>query len=271
MNGQEKDLSNYWLRGWIYHINDQMKPELGDGWHRLGCWLIRMFLDESTLLRATTVHFISAFTETQILIDDPDRRQMSRGPWLNTPEDWWAQPWVMTEDNWTPCMIAAGFLDEDRAKFMAHALWKRWGFFWNYKTIGSTIINKDMPDVAKPDTWGVVMRSLNRWYFYPLLWLTDVWLLLAGLVRIVASIVYPSDTGPCLNHQLRLIQARKRWPTPVSFIARQLYTHLRMQPTDSLGSRMKGYAVYNVWVQYFDGDRNPPMDVVMKPLIWENL
>lgn len=284
VSGQTRELSSFYVvDDWIAHRDPaNNKLELGDGWQRAGTWILTELLDPVLpMTKHGTSHFLRCYRET---VKFSGGHQLIRGPLIYgiTAEnplgfnEWWAKLWVMSEDNWTPAMIAVGFCDGPvcglAAQDMAKALIKRFGFFWNYKTIGSMEINKKVPDVAFLTTYGVIIRSLKLWYLWPLLVVCDAWLLLQSVVRVVASIFFPKDTGPCLNHQLRLIQARKRLPTPISWLARWLYTHLRMNPVnEETGLRMKGYAVYNVWVQYFMGWGKPPVDVLVKPMIMEYL
>jgi hypothetical protein len=174
MSGSVRDprpLKDFMIDGWIHHIDPQTgKPERGDGWQRLGTFLIASNLYGSggsnaqrwDTLFSLSQYFVTAVGRTKLTGYPPQgklgRPQLVRAPTLSTPPfatndiddwyqyaDWWNLECTMSEDNWIPMMIAGGFLVDfcyDDVKEQALTLLKRWGFSGTIKPSGLGLSTK---------------------------------------------------------------------------------------------------------------------------------
>jgi hypothetical protein len=79
-----------------------------------------------------------------------------------------------------------------------------------------------LPDVTDPSIWGAYIRGLSAWPLYPLLFLTDLVLVIQSLITL-----YETDNGTAsddqLTQQMLLLQSNYRLKTPVSMLAMWLY------------------------------------------------
>lgn len=152
-------------------------------------------------------------------------------------------PTDVSRDQSTP-MIALLGLKENRVmlKTMLKLQIKRWGLFPN-------------KDFDGPSDWGNYIRALRAWYLYPLLWLTDLALIVESIIRNFSKITDSSDD---LNHTVLLIQAQKVYPTLISWIARKLYVHGRGRSTGGIQA---------AWDDYYDNGGNNPLNILYRDLI----
>lgn len=70
---------------------------------------------------------------------------------------------------------------------------------------------------------GYYIRGFKCLPMYPLLLLGDTQLLINSVLRVVISWVTRDNTSDDINHTLALLQAQRRMPTLISFVARKLY------------------------------------------------
>lgn len=75
-------------------------------------------------------------------------------------------------------------------------------------------------DIVGPTDYGVFIRAFNFIPFYPLLFLTDLGLVVESIIRVFAK---STDVSDDINHTLYLLQAQNRLATPVSWLARKIY------------------------------------------------
>lgn len=81
-------------------------------------------------------------------------------------------------------------------------------------------------DIGFVEDLGYYIRAFNSWYAYPLLLLGDMQMLVNSVIRCIKG-RDPIDTSDDINHTLALIQAQKHLATPISWIARKVYTWFR--------------------------------------------
>ena len=194
--------------------------EFGDSAQRLGMmWFFERCTGKVTIGRpmfnVDDPHNSGVFTET-FLKGEPKRHWDKRL--------WEGQPGCMSRDNATPMICAHAGI----AKVWHWWLLKRFGFFWNTKDLGKSQARKvPITDFAGPTVWGALWRSAGWWWLWPLLVVTDLFLLLKTLFRIFYSKVKPTHTTDDLNLQVLLHQAEVQYPTPfgcLGMVVSGLYT-----------------------------------------------
>ena len=173
------------------------------------------------------------------------RRHPDRAPDAGQPGvrdfAYWNNPSVFSRDQWVSLCIALGFYEmtaELQRLFTAHR--KRWFFHQNY-------------DLTGPQHFGIWIRSLNAKYMWPLLFVTDIFLVLSSFIDLAKYYTDPDDTSDVINGVLVLIQAAERMPTPLSWLARKL-----------MGARnpQEAFGIY-----FNPATGAPPFDGLYRPLI----
>jgi len=135
------------------------------------------------------------------------------------PDIWEGQEGSLSRDNAVPMIAANSYY----AKWICKKLLKRFGFFWNYKNIAGEVKAFPITDFAGLKVWGAIIRSAGWWYLYPLLIITDLFLLINALLRVLSSKIKPTHTSDDLNIQVLLGQASRRYPTPLGWLANLVY------------------------------------------------
>lgn len=144
--------------------------------------------------------------------------------------DWAANPRTFSRDQQRSLVVAMGALKQKKKLF--RIFWehiKRGGFYQNNQEIDGS---KKLADFAAPDILGEYIRAfwmagiLPVLILWPLLLLTDV----SALVGLVISLIkwkrHPEDVDDD-NQILTVLQAKVALPTPISWLTRKLYKHLR--------------------------------------------
>ncbi len=81
-------------------------------------------------------------------------------------------------------------------------------------------------DIGLLGDLGYYIRSFRSWYAYPALLLGDFQLLVNSIFRCFAG-RDPDNVSDDVNHTMGLLQAQYIYPTPISYLARKIYKHLR--------------------------------------------
>lgn len=138
---------------------------------------------------------------------------------------WWSQDCVMSRDQWTPNAIAVGSMDlNENLWWMIKGHLKR-GLCFATNTCPDEVMasksNWKLPDLTVLSSWGYYIRSLRAYPLWPALLITDLELLANSIIIVSNSIWAPTNTDVS-NHVNSIIQAKRRLPTPISWIARQI-------------------------------------------------
>lgn len=135
---------------------------------------------------------------------------------------WTYQDCVMSRDQWIPNAIAAGSLELQNwldYLFLGHL---RRGLLFTTNTCPDEVFqtkqNWKIPDLTILSSHGIYIRSYKFWPLYPLLWLFDLEILVNSLIIVYQSYSNPAETD-VVNHICKLIQAKRRLPTLVSWLA----------------------------------------------------
>lgn len=151
-------------------------------------------------------------------------RNPTRNPVIS-PAKSWNDPSDFSRDQTIPMILSLGQMSKlDVLGDLLKAQLKRFGLFQN----------KDLPD---PQTAGAYIRGFYAWYLYPLLFVTDLGLVVESIVRCLTS--DPDDVSDDINHTLLLLQSQYTLDTPIAFIARKIYVIFRHS------------GVQGVWDRYF--------------------
>lgn len=172
------------------------------------------------------------------------------------PEKWYSSPLNFSRDQ-TRMLLAAMVVmdDKERVGGLAKKLLKNFGLhpniYPNWCKPGDSEYKKKFPDPIIPSEISAIIRGMELWWAYPALFFLDSFLFL-DILFAVCHDRYLKQTGERTDQHTMLlvdfITAMKRYPTPVSFLARQLYKF-----TDFEGALK--------WI--FDQERSndPPLDI----------
>lgn len=180
------------------------------------------------------------------------------------PTKWWGQPGTMSRDNTFPLIVAMGLLGLQHQVYrLMFMLIKRAGWFWNTKHIWPSPNDPvKLPDLIGPMTVAALIRAGLLWPLYPLLVAIDLWAILAVAVRITVAVYKPGDTSDDLNLTAYLLQAKKVFPTPFSFLARKLYRgRPAAAPDEAPLEKYEGFGPVTAFKEYFRPELGaPPID-----------
>ncbi len=96
-------------------------------------------------------------------------------------------------------------------------------------------------DICWPQHYGLYIRAKNMWGLWPLLWLSDIGLVIDCLFGMIKGLINPSYTDDAINNPVMLEQAKRVLPTPVSWFARKIYYKFRRMPVcDAIRFYFKG-------------------------------
>jgi len=258
-----KQLSDYRdPLGFIGHRDDHGALEFGDAAQRLGFEYVAVYPQG-------TLRFLM---RAQMLFEGPEP--------VRHPDNsqWWGRPGTMSWDNLFP--ILCGMLlssKQSYGKFMHiyKLLFKRGFFLWNTKKIGQWDDAKKIPDwcgplpiVGKLKTWPIFFRGL---FLYGPMWLAtpalvmivifDFLTIIDSLWLVLQSLTAPKRTTDDLNHLVFLRTASITLWTPGLWISKLIYKHFRLPAEDEAGNvYVSVYGPQTALDQYFDGDRNPPLN-----------
>lgn len=169
-------------------------------------------------------------------------------------DKWYDLHLRMSRDQWIPNAIALGYVGSLRQKLSMICGMALRGFLFttNLYNNGTDPGPKKIPDVTALSSWGIILRWLPIWTVLPWIPLCILDLaLLYGSYSLNKS--YPTNPGDgnSLNQVNLLLQARYRFPTPASWLARKL---LPLQ------------SVLNDFDIYF-GNGGPPMNVIARDFL----
>lgn len=95
--------------------------------------------------------------------------------------------------------------------------------FWNqFKNFG----RYPNGDIAGPEDLGYYIRAFQIWQLYPVLIVGDLQMFVNTLIRLYKG-RDTNDVSDDINHTLSLLQAQYVLPTPISWLARKLYKHIK--------------------------------------------
>ena len=126
-----------------------------------------------------------------------------------------------SRDQWTPNVIALGFIGtpKQKADMILGCAMRGFLFTTNIYRNGDTPGKPKLPDLTLFSSWGFLFRWCP--IFWPLLFLTDLDLLIGSLIWRY-RFKHSTDNTDILNHVNALIQAYFSCPTPISWLARKL-------------------------------------------------
>lgn len=155
-------------------------------------------------------HFLSEYRKLEIkpgiLVRHPDE-----GPNCGKPgyRDFacWNNPKVLSRDQWVPIVIALGAWGRTvELKALFKESRKRFFFHQN-------------GDLTGPSHWGVWIRAFQIQWLKPVLYFTDLFLVLGALIDLVKAQFKPNDTSDVINGTIQLIQANRCQPTVFTRLA----------------------------------------------------
>jgi hypothetical protein len=123
-----------------------------------------------------------------------------------------ADPSEMGRDQMNPLIIALGEYPDQLARLNRwdSAQYNRYGRYQN-------------KDIMGPQDYGMTIRAYkNKWHYF-LLPLCDLGLVINSIFRLLGRLRDANDTTDDVLHSLMIIQAYYTAPTPVSWLARQIY------------------------------------------------
>ncbi len=125
-----------------------------------------------------------------------------------------SDPNRFSRDQQRPIIMALGMYDmHDRLGRMALAHLLRFGKYQNKDYLG-------------PSHLGEYLRAFKAWPLYPVLFFTDVGLLVSS-VDIAVRARLDGDNVDDNNHLMALIQSKQVMPTPLSWLASRIYKDFR--------------------------------------------
>lgn len=124
------------------------------------------------------------------------------------------QPEDFSRDQTNPLLMAMGMYDmDDKLIGWWKGLIKRFDRYQN-------------ADYAGPQDWGMYIRARKLKHLAFLLPIFDISLIIGSIIRCIAGRKF-DDVGDDINHTMLLMQAIKVYSTPVSYIARFIYSKFR--------------------------------------------
>ena len=204
------------------------------------------------------------------------------------PDFWGSNPNTFSRDQWVPLATLLGYfgylLNDSRYRYEFNQLFKkhlkRFGFCWNTKrnwqyptlekhkqAIEDKIIGRKVqwdysskiPDFLFIHHWGVYIRGFNKTILWPLLFITDLGLVLDAMLKVFAS---TRGNGKTIDNNfiVMMLQAQVIMPTPLIFIAKWIYSK-----KVKLHSTKIDTAHDALWT-YFKNTNYPPIHHVSVPL-----
>lgn len=258
-----KNIANYMKDGWIFHYDDNGQPEFGDGTSRFGLKWFPIFtqIDAVFFKRAFIEGYVAAF----------ERDEPVRYPFDDTK--WYGKTGFMSRDNTIPCLSCLAVLGETiLLRSFLKRIAGRGGFLWNTKHIGQQDNKWKIPDWCGISLIALIARGevasenglmflISYLFYLPFLVLADVFLLLSAIFRIIKLYLDADDCGDCINLICLMSAIREtKTETPLSFLARMIYSGLHPGAGPSNQARMRGYGPLTSFKHYFAGDKNPPID-----------
>lgn len=222
----------------------QANGDGGDCCSRTGLFWYAIFIFRGGA-RPDRDEFMADFRQLRVSIPGNLRRHPDQGPNCGKPgaRDFscWNNPRVFSRDQLIPILIALGAWDrkvELTEILKAHL--KRFFFCQN-------------GDLTGPQHFGVWIRAFENKFFKPILYVTDLFLVLGALIDLVKFKFNPGDTSDVIIGALQIIQGKRVLPT--------FLTHLAAWILNFRG-------VQDAWNIYFHHKTGaPPFNDLYRPLI----
>lgn len=261
-----KRLANYLdEHGFIGHFDDNGVLEFGDGLQRFSMMGLFTYL---TALRfhgaAFAAHIIEPFMHgyKSIFVDEEPTRH-----WDHTK--WFGKQGTCSRDQLRPAFCALAAMGQAGELWSLFKKLAKRGFFaWNTKHIGQHDDKWKVPDFIGIAPMHSFLRGGMRVYpllmlLWPFLLITDFFIFINVLFRLVVGIIDRNDSSNDLNMTCDLLLIKQIGPqTPFSWVAHELYFGLmpvaKLKDPDRIPSPI---GVISRFQNYFEGDRNPPLDL----------
>jgi len=168
--------------------------------------------------------------------------QVSPGVFVRNPTHY-NDPNDFSRDQTVPLILAMGQMG--RTKVLKLLLNKQIKNYFRYQN----------NDIGAFSDVGYYIRAFKAWYLYPILFVTDLQLIVESIVRCIQG-KDPTNTSDDINHTLALLQAQYRLPTVGSWLARKIYVLFRPG------------GIQAAWDRYFDPNSGAnPFNELYKNLI----
>ncbi len=148
--------------------------------------------------------------------------------------------------------------DQQRALVMALGKYNFQGHLWRLIWTHVSRLGKyQNRDFIGPSHLGEYIRALRSQTLYPVLWITDIGLLVSSIKTATIKRVDLNDVDDN-NHIMSLAQARETLPTPISWLARKIYKKFRPENrgTILLGERCAAQGALS-WYHRAESGGNP--------------
>lgn len=236
-----KELKDYVQDGLIGHQykEDRSKLDFGDSSAECGRYWFIIFIINRLGLRFSfdqdKQDFENACSKLEIDNSGIWRRHPTQ---YNEPNDW-------SRDQETPIIIAlAAYGIKDRLTRLYNKHLSRF----------PRCQNKDILVWEYSLFW----RGLEKWWFYPLILILDLGLVVNSIIRVIKAKFSDDDVGDCLNHQLHIIYALEKYPTPTAHLAKVIY-------------KLRKRGMFYPWDYYYRHPENPPIDEFAKFVVLSRL
>lgn len=206
------------------------------------------------------------------LLNDPNHPGLIRR--YPDPAYWGGQSDRLSRDQSVSNVIAMGFLDRGLLKnfFLAHLKYRALLFLTNTRAnwawppgdprYSAAAYKWKLPDLTVLSFHGLYIRGFNAWLLYPLLWLTDLEILVNAIIKVVSYSQMPTNNDD-LSHLLTQYQSELVMPTLWSKMAKWIY-RLRKYPANSGQADNPAQATMNA---YFDSaDPGPALNEVYREI-----
>lgn len=148
-----------------------------------------------------------------------------------------------SRDQTVPLIVALGLFKDQRERLKN--LW--------IQQCSRSLMEFQNKDLLGPLEISAYIRAFNNKLLYPFLLFMDIGLLVNAIIRVAWRALDPDDTSDDVIMALLVIQANKIMPTPLSFIARQIYK--MSKPLNGLESYFRAETLA------------PPMHELYRPLL----
>jgi hypothetical protein len=181
----------------------------------------------------------------------------------------------LSRDQSTPNVIAMGLLNGSDLKrfFFAHLKYRALLFLTNtranaamppgYPGYNAAAYAWKLPDITVLSFHGLYIRAANAWLLYPLLWLTDLEILVNAIIKVISYGQTPSNNDD-LSQLMCQYQSEICMPTLWSKMAKWIYNKFRPYPAQAGNATNPAQAAMNA---YFNGDNpGPRLDMVYQEI-----
>lgn len=188
----------------------------------------------------------------------------------------WNSPNDFSRDQQTALVIGAALSDNYQlvlSFFERHV--ERLGGYQTFKLFSKNEAGEFkivQGDYASPEHWGYYIRGLSYWFLYPYLLLSDLFMLGNSLIIVYRSYKDADDTSNDLNHICALLLAKEKYPTPIGWLARKVYSWFRKNAGKDNNNRLPGFGPQTALDWYFREESNaPPIDDLFRPFLEKEL